>query len=118
MAAYNTIGVGGIIGRNRTGEPTNERSVRPGGAAAELVSEGKVLHVGLSEARPETNPPRAHAVQPIAALQSEYSLWTRDPETELLALLRELGDRVRALLTTRSRLPDRRYPLPRPALRR
>jgi aryl-alcohol dehydrogenase-like predicted oxidoreductase len=60
------------------------------GALAELVSEGKVLHIGLSEAGPETIR-RAHAVHPITALQTEYSLWTRDPETELLPLLRELG---------------------------
>jgi aryl-alcohol dehydrogenase-like predicted oxidoreductase len=60
------------------------------GALAELVAEGKVLHVGLSEASPETIR-RAHAVHPIAALQTEYSLWTRDPEAELLPLLRELG---------------------------
>jgi aryl-alcohol dehydrogenase-like predicted oxidoreductase len=60
------------------------------GALAELVAEGKVLHVGLSEAGPETIR-RAHAVHPIAALQTEYSLWTRDPEAELLPLLRELG---------------------------
>jgi aryl-alcohol dehydrogenase-like predicted oxidoreductase len=54
------------------------------------VAEGKILHVGLSEAGPETIR-RAHAVHPIAALQTEYSLWTRDPETQLLPLLRELG---------------------------
>jgi aryl-alcohol dehydrogenase-like predicted oxidoreductase len=60
------------------------------GALAELVSEGKVLHIGLSEAGPETIR-RAHATHPIAALQTEYSLWTRDPEAELLPLLRELG---------------------------
>jgi aryl-alcohol dehydrogenase-like predicted oxidoreductase len=60
------------------------------GALAELVSEGKVLHIGLSEAGPETIR-RAHAVHPITALQTEYSLWTRDPEAELLPLLRELG---------------------------
>ena len=60
------------------------------GALAELVTEGKVLHIGLSEAGPETIR-RAHAVHPIAALQTEYSLWTRDPEAELLPLLRELG---------------------------
>jgi aryl-alcohol dehydrogenase-like predicted oxidoreductase len=59
------------------------------GALAELVAEGKVLHIGLSEAGPETIR-RAHAVHPIAALQTEYSLWTRDPEAELLPLLREL----------------------------
>jgi len=60
------------------------------GTLAELVSEGKVLHIGLSEAGPETIR-RAHAVHPIAALQTEYSLWTRDPEAELLPLLREVG---------------------------
>jgi aryl-alcohol dehydrogenase-like predicted oxidoreductase len=60
------------------------------GALAELVAEGKVVHVGLSEAGPDTIR-RAHAVHPVAALQSEYSLWTRDPEDELLPLLRELG---------------------------
>src|ERR1700738_4582284 len=60
------------------------------GALAELVAEGKVLHIGLSEAGPETIR-RAHGVHPIAALQTEYSLWTRDPEAQLLPLLRELG---------------------------
>jgi aryl-alcohol dehydrogenase-like predicted oxidoreductase len=60
------------------------------GALAALVAEGKVLHIGLSEASPATIR-RAHAVHPIAALQTEYSLWTRDPEAELLPLLRELG---------------------------
>jgi aryl-alcohol dehydrogenase-like predicted oxidoreductase len=60
------------------------------GALAELVAEGKVRHIGLSEAGPATIR-RAHAVHPIAALQTEYSLWTRDPEAELLPLLRELG---------------------------
>jgi hypothetical protein len=54
------------------------------------VDEGKVLHIGLSEAGPETIR-RAHAVHPVAALQTEYSLWTRDPEAELLPLLGELG---------------------------
>jgi aryl-alcohol dehydrogenase-like predicted oxidoreductase len=60
------------------------------GALAELVAEGKVRHIGLSEAGVETIR-RAHAVHPVAALQTEYSLWTRDPEAELLPLLRELG---------------------------
>ena len=60
------------------------------GALAELVTEGKVGHIGLSEASPATIR-RAHAVHPVAALQTEYSLWTRDPEDELLPLLRELG---------------------------
>jgi aryl-alcohol dehydrogenase-like predicted oxidoreductase len=60
------------------------------GALADLVAEGKVLHIGLSEASPDTIR-RAHAVHPVAALQTEYSLWTRDPEAELLPLLRQLG---------------------------
>jgi aryl-alcohol dehydrogenase-like predicted oxidoreductase len=60
------------------------------GAMAELVKEGKVLHLGLSEAAPETIR-RAHAVHPITALQTEYSLWSRDPEAEILPTCRELG---------------------------
>jgi aryl-alcohol dehydrogenase-like predicted oxidoreductase len=60
------------------------------GAMAELVKAGKVLHIGLSEAAPATVR-RAHAVHPIAALQTEYSLWSRDPEGELLDTCRELG---------------------------
>jgi aryl-alcohol dehydrogenase-like predicted oxidoreductase len=60
------------------------------GAMAELVQEGKVLHLGLSEAGPETLR-RANAVHPIAALQTEYSLWSRDPEDEILPTVRELG---------------------------
>ncbi|MFG3091857.1 aldo/keto reductase [Streptomyces sp. CAI-85] len=60
------------------------------GALAELVTEGKIRHIGLSEAGPATIR-RAHAVHPVAALQTEYSLWSRDPEAELLPLLRELG---------------------------
>ncbi|MEV5609847.1 aldo/keto reductase [Streptomyces sp. NPDC052225] len=60
------------------------------GALAELVEEGKVRHLGLSEAGPETLR-RAHAVHPIAALQSEYSLWTRDLEADVLPVCRELG---------------------------
>ena len=59
------------------------------GALAELVAEGKVRPIGLSEAGYDTIR-RAHAVHPVAALQTEYSLWTRDPEAELLPLLREL----------------------------
>jgi aryl-alcohol dehydrogenase-like predicted oxidoreductase len=59
------------------------------GALAELVAEGKVRHIGLSEAGPDAIR-RAYAVHPVAALQTEYSLWTRDPEAELLPLLREL----------------------------
>ena len=60
------------------------------GAMAELVQEGKVRHLGLSEAAPDTIR-RAHAVHPITALQTEYSLWTRDPEAEVLPTVRELG---------------------------
>ena len=60
------------------------------GALAELVAEGKVRHIGLSEAWVGTIR-RAHAVHPITALQSEYSLWTRDQEEQVLPLLRELG---------------------------
>jgi aryl-alcohol dehydrogenase-like predicted oxidoreductase len=60
------------------------------GTLAELVAEGKVRHIGLSEAWVETIR-RAHATHPITALQSEYSLWTRDPEEEVLPLLRELA---------------------------
>src|ERR1022692_4338165 len=60
------------------------------GAMAELVAAGKVRHLGLSEASPQTIR-RAHAVHPIAALQSEYSLWTRDPEDGVLDTCRELG---------------------------
>src|SRR5205807_3880060 len=60
------------------------------GAMKELVEAGKVRFLGLSEAAPETIR-RAHAVHPITALQTEYSLWTRDPEDEVLATCRELG---------------------------
>jgi aryl-alcohol dehydrogenase-like predicted oxidoreductase len=59
------------------------------GAMAELVREGKVRYIGLSEAAPDTVR-RAHAVHPISALQTEYSLWTRDPEDEVLPTVREL----------------------------
>jgi len=60
------------------------------GAIAELVTEGKIRHYGLSEAGANTIR-RAHAVHPMAALQTEYSLWTRDVEAEILPVLRELG---------------------------
>jgi aryl-alcohol dehydrogenase-like predicted oxidoreductase len=60
------------------------------GAMAELTAEGKVRYLGLSEASPQTIR-RAHATHPITALQSEYSLWTRDPEPEILPTVRELG---------------------------
>lgn len=60
------------------------------GALGELVAEGKVRHIGLSEASAETIR-RAHAVHPVTAVQSEYSLWTRDVEAEVLPACRELG---------------------------
>jgi aryl-alcohol dehydrogenase-like predicted oxidoreductase len=82
------------------------------GAMAELVEAGKVRYLGLSEAAPETIR-RAHAVHPITALQSEYSLWTRDPEAEVLPALRELGIGLvpysplgRGFLSGRFRSPD------------
>src|SRR6188768_3958130 len=60
------------------------------GAVKELIAQGKVKHFGLSEAGVK-NIRRAHAVQPVAALQSEYSLWWREPEAEIIPTLRELG---------------------------
>ena len=60
------------------------------GAMGDLVQQGKVRHLGLSEAAPATIR-RAHAVHPISALQTEYSLWSRDPEEEILPTVRELG---------------------------
>lgn len=82
------------------------------GVLAELVTEGKVLEIGLSEAGAETIR-RAHAVHPVAAPQSEYSLWTRDPEEEILPLVRELGITFvaysplgRGFLTGRFRAPS------------
>src|SRR3954464_14706247 len=60
------------------------------GAMADLVRAGKVRYIGLSEAGPQTIR-RAHRVHPITALQTEYSLWSRDPEDEILPLVRELG---------------------------
>lgn len=60
------------------------------GTLSELIEEGKIRHYGLSEAAPATIR-RAHAVHPVTALQTEYSLWTRDPEAEVLPTVRELG---------------------------
>jgi aryl-alcohol dehydrogenase-like predicted oxidoreductase len=81
-------------------------------AMAELVVKGKVLHLGLSEASPETIR-RAHRAAPITALQTEYSLWTRDPEDEILPTVRELGIGFvaysplgRGFLTGRFQSPD------------
>jgi len=82
------------------------------GALAELVQAGKVRYLGLSEAAVETIR-RAHAVHPISALQTEYSLWSRDPEAEILPTVRELGIGFvpysplgRGFLTGRYRSPD------------
>jgi aryl-alcohol dehydrogenase-like predicted oxidoreductase len=82
------------------------------GAMAELVEAGKVRYLGLSEAAPDTIR-RAHAVHPISALQSEYSLWTRDPEVSVLPTIRELGIGFvpysplgRGFLSGRFRSPD------------
>jgi aryl-alcohol dehydrogenase-like predicted oxidoreductase len=82
------------------------------GAMASLIDAGKVRYLGLSEASPETIK-RAQAVHPIAALQSEYSLWTRDPEDEVIPTLRELGIGLvaysplgRGFLTGRFQSPD------------
>lgn len=60
------------------------------GAMAKLVEQGKVRYIGLSEAKPDVIR-RAHAVHPVSAIESEYSLWTREPELEILPLCRELG---------------------------
>ncbi|PKU23183.1 aldo/keto reductase [Telmatospirillum siberiense] len=82
------------------------------GAMADLVRQGKVRHLGLSEAAPATIR-RAAATHPIAALQTEYSLWSRDPETEILSTCRELGIGFvaysplgRGFLTGRFRRPE------------
>ena len=82
------------------------------GAMAELVTSGKVKYLGLSEAAPATVR-RAHAVHPISALQTEYSLWSRDPEAEILPAVRELGIGFvpysplgRGFLTGQIRSPD------------
>jgi aryl-alcohol dehydrogenase-like predicted oxidoreductase len=81
-------------------------------AMAELVRQGKVNHIGLSEASPASIR-RANAVHPVTAVQTEYSLWTRDPEDEILPLLRELGIGFvaysplgRGFLTGQIRSPD------------
>jgi aryl-alcohol dehydrogenase-like predicted oxidoreductase len=82
------------------------------GAMADLVARGKVRYLGLSEAAPDTVR-RAHAVHPISALQTEYSLWSREPEQALLGTCRELGIGFvaysplgRGFLTGRFRTPD------------
>ena len=82
------------------------------GAMAELVAAGKVRYLGLSEAAPDTIR-RAHAVHPIAALQTEYSLWTRDPEDGLLDTTPRAGHRLCRLQPARPRVPHRPLPLDR-----
>ena len=95
-----------------TASTRRRRSRRPSARWRELVQEGKVRHLGLCEASPETIR-RAHAVHPIAALQTEYSLWTRDLEDEILPTCRELGIGFvaysplgRGFLSGRFRSPD------------
>ena len=77
------------------------------GAVAELVRAGKVRYFGLSEAG-VANIRRAHAVHPVSALQSEYSLWERNLEPEIIPTLRELGIGLVPFCAARPRLPDRR----------
>ena len=76
------------------------------GAVRELIAQGKVRHFGLSEAGADTIR-RAHAVQPVTAIQSEYSLWYRDPEDSDPAALRGTRDRLCALQSAGAGLPDR-----------
>ena len=79
------------------------------GAVKDLIQEGKVKHFGLSEPGAQTIR-RAHAVQPVTALQNEYSLWTRGPETNgLLEACEELGIGFVPLQPARQGLPDRRH---------
>ena len=98
------------------------------GAVKELIDEGKVKHFGLSEAGAKTIR-RAHAVQPVTAVQSEYSLWTRDPEPEVLPACEELGIGFvpfsplgQGFLTGKidddDELRQHRFPQPLPALHR
>ena len=86
------------------GRPVDEAM----GALSRLVDEGKVRHIGLCEVNADTLR-RAHAVHPITALQSEYSLWTRDPENGVLETSRATRDRVRAVRAARARIPDRHH---------
>ena len=83
---------------------------------AELVPEGKVRYLGLSEASAETIR-RAHAVHPVTAVQSEYSLWTRDIEQDVMPTLQELGIGLVAYSPARTGLPVRALQLPRGARR-
>ena len=77
------------------------------GAVKDLIKQGKVRHFGLSEAGAQTIR-RAHAVQPVTALQSEYSLWWREPEKEILPTLRRTGHWLCTLQPARQGLPHRR----------
>ena len=96
------------------------------GTVGELIAEGKVRHFGLSEASAATIR-RAHAVHPVTAVQSEYSLWTRDPEAEVLPDPGGAGHRLRAVQPARQGVPHRhrrhhhdlrrgRHPRPHPAV--
>jgi aryl-alcohol dehydrogenase-like predicted oxidoreductase len=87
------------------------------GAVAELVEQGKVRHIGLSAAGADTIR-RAHAVHPVTALQSEYSLWTRDLEPGDHPDAAQTAHRPGSVLTARTRLPDRHDPLTRAVPRR
>ena len=78
------------------------------GTVADLIAEGKVRHFGLSEAGAQTIR-RAHAVQAVTAVQSEYSLWWRLPENEVLPVCDGAGHRVRAVQPAGARLPHRGY---------
>ena len=92
------------------------RSRRPSARSPSSSQEGKILHYGLSEAAPETIR-RAHAVHPVTALQTEYSLWIARPRGGDPADRARTRHRLRAVLAARPRLPDRRDPLARPARR-
>src|SRR5207302_3886970 len=84
-----------------------ERAFRRRSAVKDLIQQGKVKHFGLSEAGVQTIR-RAHAVQPLTALQSEYSLWTRTPEKEVIPTLEELGIGFVPYSPLGKRLPHRR----------
>ena len=101
-----------------TGSTRRRPSKTPSALLAELVAEGKVRHIGLSEAWTPTRSAGRMPSTPITALQSEYSLWTRDPEPKVLPVLRELGHRIRRVLTARPRLPHGRGALHRRLRRR
>ena len=93
-----------------TASTRTRRSRTPSARSPSWSREGKVRHIGLSEAGADTIR-RAHAVHPITALQSEYSLWTRDLGTRSAAAAARAGHRLRAVLPAGARLPDRHDPL-------